>query len=434
MLTIQVGGDILNREFIDVLKNGVKPALGCTEPVAVGLAVAKAYEAETGEVKGVTVRLSPNIIKNGMGVGIPGTTKKGLEFASALALACGRSEYGLQVFKDVNDEAVEKAEKYLREIPIKIKLEDKKNKFYIEALVETDKGVGSCTIVDSHTNIIKVNRDDVVLFERDKDDTVSSAKKFNFDDTTIKDLREFVETVNFEDIKFLLDGVKMNFEIAKAGLKEKSGAGLGAAMVELSGKNLDELDLVSRARIMTAAASDARMSGMNMPVMSSAGSGNHGLTAIIPTAVVCEELGCDDEKLARGLALSHLTTAFVKHFTGSLSPVCGCSVAAGVGASASVAWLLGGTDEQIGGAIKNMIGTIAGMICDGAKEGCAFKLSTSASEAIIQAQLATKNIIIEESDGIVGKTVEDSIRNLGALSNEGLKDADAEILRIMMNK
>lgn len=163
MLTIQVGGDILNREFIDVLKNGVKPALGCTEPVAVGLAVAKAYEAETGEVKGVTVRLSPNIIKNGMGVGIPGTTKKGLEFASALALACGKSEYGLQVFKDVNDEAVEKAEKYLREIPIKIELEDKKNKFYIEALVETDKGVGSCTIVDSHTNIIKVNRDDVVL-------------------------------------------------------------------------------------------------------------------------------------------------------------------------------------------------------------------------------------------------------------------------------
>ncbi len=191
-------------------------------------------------------------------------------------------------------------------------------------------------------------------------------------------------------------------------------------------------DVINEARVLTSAACDARMAGINMPVMSSAGSGNHGITAIIPPTVVCEYLGCDDEKLARTLAFSHLTTAYIKRFTGALSPVCGCAVAAGIGASAAVTWALGGTDEQIGGAIKNMVGTLAGMVCDGAKGGCAFKLSTAASEAIIQAKLAMSNVFINNLDGIISSEVEETIKNLGQFCSEGMKSADSEIIDIML--
>ena len=220
-------------------------------------------------------------------------------------------------------------------------------------------------------------------------------------------------------------------DIAKVGLDEKSGPGLGAALNLLMAEGVIQKDLVNKARILTSAACDARMAGINMPVMSSAGSGNHGLTAIIPPAVICEAMGCDDEKLARVLAFSHLTTAYIKIFTGGLSPVCGCAVAAGIGASASITWLLGGTIKQIGGAVKNMVGTLTGMVCDGAKGGCAFKLSTASSEAIIQANLSMANIFIGDLDGIVSPGIEDTIKNLGKFCMVGMKDADTEIIHIM---
>ena len=208
--------------------------------------------------------------------------------------------------------------------------------------------------------------------------------------------------------------------------------GLGAAMNLLMTEGVIQRDVINEARILTSAACDARMAGINMPVMSSAGSGNHGITAIIPPTVMCEHIGCDDEKLVRTLAFSHLTTAYIKVFTGGLSPVCGCAVAAGIGASAAVTWALGGTNKQIGGAIKNMVGTLAGMVCDGAKGGCAFKLSTASSEAIIQAKLAMSNIFINDLDGIINPKTEETIKNLGQFCNGGMKNADKEIIDIML--
>lgn len=423
-----------NSKYLNALKNGVKPALGCTEPVAVGLAATKAYEQVGGEIKSVHAFLSPNIIKNGMGVGIPGTKEKGLKFAIALALVCGNSSYGLEIFKDVNDSYIDIANSIINNDIIELIVEKNDSSLYIEVDVETTNGVGKCIIKDNHTNITLVSKNNEVIYKKQTHELEQDLNALNFDELTIEQIIQFAQNVSFDDIKFLLDGYSMNMDIAYVGYVNKSGLGVGAAIADSLGVKLEELDILNKIRVLTASASDARMSGINMPVMSSAGSGNHGLTAIIPPALVCEELSCNEEKLARSLAISHLVTALVKNYTGSLSPVCGCSVAAGVGSSAAIAWILNGNIQQINGAVKNMIGTLSGMICDGAKEGCALKLSTSSSESYIQAALAIKGVIIKPTDGIVSQSAEDSIKNLGIVSTKGFVNADEEILKVMMNK
>lgn len=422
-------------DFVQVLIDGVKPALGCTEPVAIGLATAESFKGVKGQVEKVVIRLSSNIFKNGMGVGIPGTKEIGLEFAAALGITCGDSTLGFEVFRNVDDKAVLEAEKLIGKGLILIELEDTKGNFYIEAEVITNKGKGLCVIKDKHTNIVLVKANDKIIFESETNENEANPSPINnLRNSTLKDIREFVEHVPYPDIQFMLDGVKLNMDIAKVGLDKKSGLGLGAAMNLLMSEGVMQKDVINEARILTSAACDARMSGVNMPVMSSAGSGNHGITAIIPPTVVCEHIGCDDEKLARTLAFSHLTTAYIKVFTGGLSPVCGCAVAAGIGASAAITWVLGGTNKQIGGAIKNMVGSLTGMACDGAKGGCAFKLSTASSEAIIQAKLAMANVCINDLDGIIDPETEETIKNLGRFCTDGMKGADSEIIGIMLKQ
>ena len=421
--------------FLEVLKNGVKPALGCTEPVAVGLATAKAFEVVKGQIEHIEVSVSPNIYKNGMGVGIPGTKEIGLAFAAALGITCGDANLGFEVFRNVDDNSVSKAEKLILAEKVKINLEVNEGNFYIKAFVNTLNGEGICIIRDTHINIVFVSANNKIIFEKQEDNIVSETNvSENLGDVTLIDIRNYVENVPFSDIEFMLEGVKLNMDIAQVGLEEKSGPGLGAAMDALMSEGVMQKDVINQARIMTAAACDARMAGINMPVMSSAGSGNHGITAIIPPTVLCEFMGYDDEKLARTLAFSHLTTAYIKVYTGGLSPVCGCAVAAGIGASASITWALGGNNIQIGGAIKNMVGALAGMVCDGAKGGCAFKLSTASSEAIIQAKLAMANVFINDTDGIVDPVAEQTIKNLGKFCIEGMKSADSEIIHIMMGE
>ncbi len=422
-------------DLLEVLKNGVRPALGCTEPVAVGLATAKAFEVVKGQIEHIEVSVSPNIYKNGMGVGIPGTKEIGLAFAAALGITCGDANLGFEVFRNVDDNSVSKAEKLILARKVKIDLEVNEGNFYIKAIVKTSNGEGICIIRDTHINIVFVSANNKIIFEKQEDNIVSETNvSENLGDVTLIDIRNYVENVPFSDIEFMLEGVKLNMDIAQVGLEEKSGPGLGAAMDALMSEGVMQKDVINQARIMTAAACDARMAGINMPVMSSAGSGNHGITAIIPPTVLCEFMGYDDEKLARTLAFSHLTTAYIKVYTGGLSPVCGCAVAAGIGASASITWALGGNNIQIGGAIKNMVGALAGMVCDGAKGGCAFKLSTASSEAIIQAKLAMANVFINDTDGIVDPVAEQTIKNLGKFCIEGMKSADSEIIHIMMGE
>lgn len=420
-------------KMLDSLKNGVKPALGCTEPVAVGLAVAKAQEGLQGEVEKIDVRVSPNIYKNGLGVGIPGTEEIGLSFAGLLASVCGDPNLGFQVFKPVNTKFVQEAKELEGKNIISVLLEEGEGNFFIEAIVKSDKSYGKCIIRGSHTNIVYVERDGLVLYEKKVESQKSTNGNEYLKELKIEDIRDFIENVDYNKIKFLLDGVKLNMEMAEYGLREKSGAALGSGLQELMAKGIITADTVNRARLMTSSACDARMAGVNMPVMSSAGSGNHGLTAIIPTTVVWEEIGGDEEKLARALAFSHLVTAYIKVYTGGLSPVCGCAVAAGIGAATSITWLYGGNNRQIKATIDNMIGTLTGMICDGAKGGCAFKLSTASSEAVLQSKLAMNNIFINEFDGILNSDLEKTIRDLGSFSVKGMEGADQEIINIMLS-
>ena len=425
-----------NERIVQILKEQVKPAFGCTEPVAVAIAVSKAAEQINGNIENVSVKLSPNIYKNGMRVGIPGTSEKGIPFAIALSIVCGNSDLGLEIFKDVSEKDINKAKEFLKLNIIDIQIENKKAAFYIEANIKTDKGTSKCIIEDSHTNIVLVEANGNIIYEKkpDKRRDSSSSNVHELGDLTIKELREAIEQIPFKDLEFLLEGAKMNMDMAIEGLSHGSGLGLGAGIDKLMKGGMLGKDIVNQARVYTAAAADARMSGVNMPVMSSAGSGNHGITAIIPPTVVCKQLNLGDEKLARALAFSHLVTIYIKEYTGKLSPICGCSIAAGIGASVSVAWLIGCNDYQIAGTIKNMVGNLAGMLCDGAKGGCALKLSTASSEAILSAELAKNNIIISDFDGIVGKGAETTIKNLGKLCMEGMKGIDNKIIEIMCNE
>lgn len=423
-------------DVLTILKQQVKPTRGCTEPVAVALAVSTAYKEIKGNVDKINIKLSPNIYKNGMRVGIPGTKEKGILFAVALAVLCGAPELGLELFKNVNDSFINKAKDLVAENKISIEIMYGQNNFFIEANVLTDNGSACCRVKDNHTNIVYLEVNGNVIYSDEDNNCIFkegfNSNKLSLKNLSIREIINFIEDVPFEDISFLLEGVELNISMAKKGLEGKIG--IGAGMSQLLQKGIMRDDIVNQVRILTSAACDARMAGINLPVMSSAGSGNHGITAIIPPTIVCRYLGYDNEKLARALALSHLITAYIKEYTGRLSPVCGCSVAAGIGASASIAWLLGGGYKEIVGSINNMVGALSGMVCDGAKGGCAYKLSTAASEAVIQAYLAINGFVISNYDGIVGDDVEVTIRNLGVLSSEGMKDMDETILKIMTKK
>lgn len=422
--------------LISLLKAQVKPALGCTEPAAIAVAAARAFEEVRGDLISVSVTTSGNIFKNANGVGIPGTREYGIPFAVALALACGDASKGLEVFAAVSDEAVEKARELVRDVPIRVAVDDTHGNFYIEACVISSAGNARCVIRHAHTNIELVEKNGrTVLQTASEHSTGSKAAPVHdpiLKDLTIQGLRREIEALPLEDIAFLIAGVPMNFRMAKVGLAERPGLALGAAIGDLIKKGVLENNMVNKVRMHAAAAADARMAGLKLPVMSSAGSGNHGITAILPPYIVCRELDLDEEKLIRSLAFSHLMTIAIKEFSGALSPVCGCAVAAGIGAAVAVAWLLDCNDEQIAGTINSMSGTLAGMLCDGAKGGCAFKLSTAAGEATLCALLAKENVFITQGQGIVAVNAETTIQNVGLISTQGMKGVDSTVINVML--
>jgi L-cysteine desulfidase len=428
-----------HQKIIAILKDKVKPALGCTEPVAVALAAAVARRQAQGDLTAVTIRISPNIMKNAMRVGIPGTRESGIAFAVALALVCGNPDMGLELFDSVDDQAIQAAHALLGKNLIDVQLDQSPEPFFIEALVSSDTGNARCIIRESHTNIVLVEKNGVPILAQAPQSSETkpvtgelSKKVERLGDLSIGQLIDIIESIDPDSIRFLAQGAEMNMAMAQYGLAEKSGLGLGAGLKALMEKGELADNLINRVRVYAAAATDARMAGVKRPVMSSAGSGNHGITAILPPYLTSLELGCDADTMVRALALSHLITIYIKEFTGSLSPVCGCAIAAGIGASVSVAWLLGATRDQIAGTIQNMSGDLAGMVCDGAKGGCAFKLSTASGEAILCAMLAKNGIIISDRQGIVGVGAESTIRNLGSLCVQGMTHVDKNIIEAIM--
>lgn len=418
-----------NELLISILKDQVVPALGCTEPTAVAYAVAKAKEILGEEVLQLDIYADKNILKNGKEVGIPGTHEKGIVVAAALALIVGKSEYKLEVLKEVTDAGLTKALELIEKNIITLNHKKDVVGLYIEVVAKGKTNTSRVIIQKTHLNITLMEKNGQCISESKA--TVETAKpslRDRIKDFKISDLKEFVDTVEFEKIAFINEGILMNKRIAFDGLHDKLGMGLGSML------NTDEANYEKYAKAVTAAASEARMAGHPLPVMSSAGSGNHGLVAILPIAIIGEGMKLSNEKIIRGVALSHLVTIYIKTYTGSLSPVCGCGVAAGVGASAGLAYIYGGTMEQIEGSIKNMIAGISGMICDGAKLGCAYKLSVSVSSCVDAAKMAMNNIFVPSNDGILDKSVERSIQNMGKVSSEGMSNTDDVILDVMMAK
>lgn len=340
------------------------------------------------------------------------------------------------------EEQVKESEKYVDETPISIEPLETKEKVVIDVRLEGKNNTSRVIIKTKHDNFVFLQANDLVLLDEvdgfaEKAEVQTEEKKENIMDTiTIQELIENVENMNLEDIKFLLDGISMNMDMAKYGLENEIGIGVGRGIKESIEEGLLGDGIMTEAMLLTAAASDARMGGAKLPVMSSNGSGNHGLTAILPIVAYSLKYPQSDEKMAKALAISHLVTAYVKNFTGRLSAVCGCGVAASTGASAGISWLMDGNINHIYGAIENMIADLSGMICDGAKAGCALKLSSAASAAVQSAVIAKQGYSVPALNGIVGTRVEQSIQNLGKVSDRGMQVTDEIILDVMndMNK
>jgi L-cysteine desulfidase len=401
------------------LKEEVKPALGCTEPVAVALAVSRAREELEGTPERVEVLLSSNIFKNGATVGIPGSGGlKGNEVAAALALVSGKSVYGLEVLKDCGPDDVEAAMKLLQAGAVKISVDRNISGVFVHARVMNDGHSASCTIEKNHANITEVKRDDTIILSSStpKDGgaaALSAAEGIAL--MTWDEVMGYLEEADEADLAFLLDGVKMNLAIAEKGFESGVGLGAGRMIRDLS-SNFENADLGAKIKAWSGAASDARMSGAPMPVMSSAGSGNHGITAILPVALFAEEKGMSEEKKARGLLVSHLATAYVKSRTGRLSSTCGCAFAAGAGAAAGMAWLMSEDMEKAKTAVEIVVSNLIGMLCDGAKETCAFKVGTGAMEAYHAALMADRGVTLE-AQGVVGDTIEETIENAARVAS-----------------
>lgn len=430
--------DVRN-QIVNILKAEVKPALGCTEPVAVALACAKAKELLGEEIVKHNVLVSPNVYKNGMCVGIPGTERLGLKISVALGFIGGHSENGLRVLETLIEEEVKKAEEYMDTHPISISPADTKEKVYIEVNLEGKTRTSRVIIRTKHDNFVYLEENGNILLNEEglEEIAVTTEKEENIMDTiTIEELVKNVEALDLKDIEFLLEGIAMNEEIANYGLNQKVGIGVGYGIKKSMEDGLLGDDLMNQAMMITAAASDARMAGVKMPVMSSNGSGNHGLTAILPIVAYNKKFPQSDERLAKALAISHLVTAYIKNYTGRLSAVCGCGVAASTGATAGLSWLMSGDERQIEGAIENMVANLSGMICDGAKAGCALKLASAASAAVQSAIIAKQQCFVPPMNGIVGAKVEQSIQNLGRVSDKGMSVTDEVIINVMddMNK
>ena len=419
----------------DILHNQVSPALGCTEPAAVGLAVARAKEILGSSIDKMTITVNNNILKNGMGVGIPGTHERGLDFAAALALEVGKSEYGLEVFKDVNKESIESALGIVDERLIAINLDKGKTSLFIEVVAYSKDDIARVVIENAHTNITFEKFNDKIILDCNgkqhnltEEALENSEIKYKIMDYNLDDLINHIDSVPIGELDFIQDGIDMNLKLAQVGLMEDIGLGMGKHYINLAS------DLQSKAKAYTVAASEARMTGYPLPVMSSAGSGNHGLVAIIPLSIVGRDLEKSADRILRSVALSHLVTVFVKVQLGALTPVCGCAVAAGLGCSAGITYLSGGSNKQIKDSIINMIAGVSGMFCDGAKIGCAYKLGISVDAAFDASSMAQKGIVVPSDNGILGATAEESIGNLSKVSTEGMANTDSVILDIMMNK
>lgn len=425
------------------LKEEVKPALGCTEPGAVALGVARACEELSDRnVETIEATVSSNIYKNGMYVGIPGTDGlKGNPVAAALGALCGESALGLEVLKPCGPEHVEKAMSMIDQGKVRIVPDLERNGVFIRSEVVSTSGERAvCVIEGSHTGIVQVEKDGVVVESAGSSTFCGNSKtgeipvSRQLESMSWRETISVLDEIDANDVDHVMDGADMNVTVAEYGFNNDVGLGFGSMIRELAGECWDtDAGLPAKVKAWCAAASDARMGGAPLAVMSSAGSGNHGITAILPVYIVGEHDGSSREKIARAITLSHLTTSFIKSRMGRLSPVCGCSVAAGAGAAAGIAFLRSGSLESAEKAATIVMADLVGMICDGAKETCALKVGTGATEAYYAAMLALRGGF-EPPQGIVDESIDKTVENAAELNIKGMTDIDRILIQQMQQR
>ena len=420
------------KQILDLIAREVVPAVGCTEPMAVALCVARATEMLGKRPEKITVMLSANILKNAMGVGIPGTGMIGLPIAIALGALIGKSEYQLEVLKDLTPETLEQGKKYMEEGHIDIQLKQGHcDKLYIEAICGALGDQATAIIATGHTHFVYEERNGQVNFDRrggtaEEGETESVA-------LNMKLVHEFATTAPVDEIRFILKTKEYNLRAAEESIKGNYGHCLGKTMDRPLSHGIFGNTMFSHIISKTASACDARMGGAMIPVMSNSGSGNQGICATNPVAVFAQENENTEEELIRALTLSHLTAIYIKQSLGKLSALCGCVVAS-IGSSCGITYLMGGQYVDICHAVKNMIANLTGMICDGAKPSCSLKICSGVSTALLSALLAGEGKRVSEAEGIIDLDVDRSIHNLTSIGKEAMCATDDMVLNIMTHK
>ncbi len=425
-----------NQQLLQLLRSEVIPAIGCTEPIAVALCTARAKELLGAEPDKITVYLSKNVYKNALAVGIPNTGMTGLPIAIALGATVGKSEYMLEVLRDATPEAVAYAKQYMLRVPATIKVDyDAPSLLYIHVEVTNGNCTAQATIIDEHTNFvpspISNNQSPIA---NSQSPIANSPECLN-----LRRVYNFAMEVDTCELTFLLEGAQMNTAAAETSFADQYGHGLGRLLRANTLTATPEMEklfgntLFTKIISYTCGACDARMSGAMVQVMSNSGSGNQGISCSIPVYLYAKENNCTEEQTLRALALSNLTVIYIKQSLGRLSALCGCVVAA-TGSAAGITYLMGGNYEEITYAIKNMIANISGMICDGAKPGCALKVTSGVATAIFSAYLAMQHSYADSTEGIVEDDIDRTIRNLTRIGHDGMKVTDDLILDIMTHK
>lgn len=418
--------------YLKTLKKEVVPSEGCTEPIAIAYAASIAAEHLKGEIKEVNIYLSKNVIKNALGVGIPGTGGVGIEIAAALGISIQKSYKKLTILSNFTEDELKKAKEIVDKNIINIKQKNTNKALYIEVELLSETSKAKVIIEDTHTNVTLIECDDEIIMDNNSE--VSEDLEEDYKLFKIADIYNFAKKADFDDIKFILESAKMNEKVSEEGLKGDYGLQVGSKIIQKGNFNLFSNDASNKIIAASAAASDARMDGCAMPIMTTAGSGNQGIACSIPVAQTARLLDKSEEELARALVLSNLVTIRIKKHMGRLSPLCGAGIAGATGASCGITYLLGGDLENINYCINNMISDLSGMICDGAKETCALKIATGTNAAIQCANLAINGISATANDGIVAKDVEETIESIETLIQNGFKNVDDTILNIMLEK
>lgn len=419
----------ISKDLIRIVREDSNKALGCTEPLAVayGANLAGKY-IDKARVEKLDLVTSKNIYKNGKSVAIPNSGSKGLDLAAGLGLLTDQVSNPYEVFAKLDSETIAKAKELIEKVKISLNHTENVPDIFIYLSVESLGEKVEVIISQAHTHVEKIIKNDQLIYE----DRYKGSKEVSFDikGLSFADLAEIIDGMDFEDLAFTLEGVDVNVRSAQEGLKGYGGE-IGKTLNELKNQGVLADNFITETRVLTAAAADMRMGGGDFSIMTSGGSGNQGIGVILPVYMTAVHEGIGDERLARALFFAHVINRYVKEYSGKLSGMCGCAIGSAVGASAAIAYMLGGGHDQITGSCINVYADITGIICDGAKESCSMKLSTSAEVSIISAYLALKGVISELNVGVIGHSIEETIMNIGKLSQEAFTDVDEVVLDII---